>query len=98
MLLYPEVQRKAQAEIDAVVGSSRLPDFSDRPQLPYISAILKEVFRWHAVAPQGTMPHAGAVGIVMVRRDMQDFIGQTNNKPPGLWDTVSLSGSGLTCW
>jgi hypothetical protein len=31
MVLYPEVQRKAQAEIDAVVGKDRLPDFGDRP-------------------------------------------------------------------
>ena len=51
MILYPEVQRKAQAEIDQVVGSSRLPDYSDRDALPYVLAVLKEVLRWHPVAP-----------------------------------------------
>lgn len=45
MLLYPEVQRKAQAEVDRVVGRDRLPDFSDEGSLPYVSAIVKEVLR-----------------------------------------------------
>ena len=53
MALYPEVQKKAQAEIDAVVGPSRLPDFDDRPSLPYINAIVKELMRWHPVTPLG---------------------------------------------
>jgi Cytochrome P450 len=56
MVLYPEVQRKAQAEIDAVVGKDRLPAFEDRPLLPYVSAILEEALRWHPVLPLGT-PH-----------------------------------------
>ena len=54
MVLYPEVQKKAQAEIDAVVGSNRLPDFHDRPSLPYINAIVKESSRWNIVAPLGS--------------------------------------------
>ena len=45
MALYPEVQKKAQAEIDAVVGQNRLPDFHDRPSLPYTNAIVKESSR-----------------------------------------------------
>ena len=53
MALYPEVQRAAHAEIDAVLGDSRLPDFSDEDELPYVSAVLKEVLRWHPVAPLG---------------------------------------------
>jgi cytochrome P450 len=53
MTLYPEVQRKAQAEIDRVVGNSRLPDYSDQDELPYIDAVLKEVLRWHPVTPLG---------------------------------------------
>ncbi|KAF8815532.1 cytochrome P450 [Phlegmacium glaucopus] len=51
MALYPEVQRKAQAELDAVVGPNRLPDFEDRPSLPYINAIVKESMRWNLVLP-----------------------------------------------
>ena len=53
MALYPDVQRKAQAEIDAVIGPNRLPDFEDRPSLPYINAVVKEVMRWHSVIPLG---------------------------------------------
>ena len=53
MALYPEVQKKAQAEIDIVVGSNRFPDFHDRPSLPYINAIVKELSRWNLVGPLG---------------------------------------------
>ena len=55
MLLYPEVQKKAQAEIDAVVGPNRLPDFHDRPYLPYINAVVKESSRWNLVLPLGKL-------------------------------------------
>lgn len=54
MCLYPEVQEKAQAEVLAVVGVDRLPEFSDRINLPYINAILLEVIRWQPVASIGT--------------------------------------------
>lgn len=45
MILYPDAQRKAQAEIDAIVGHDRLPDFSDEKLLPYVGALVKEVMR-----------------------------------------------------
>jgi hypothetical protein len=54
MVLYPEVQRKAQEEIDSVVGKDRLPDFGDQPLLPYVNAILEEALCWHPVVPLGT--------------------------------------------
>ncbi len=53
MLLYPDIQAKAQAEIDAVIGSDRLPRFDDREHLPYANALALEVTRWHTVAPTG---------------------------------------------
>ena len=56
MTLFPEVQRKAQDEIDRVVGNDRLPGFEDRDQLPYVDAIVKEVLRWHPIGPMG-LPH-----------------------------------------
>ena len=55
MVLYPEVQKKAQAEIDAVVGTSRLPTLDDKKDLPYITACMKELLRWHVSAPQGEL-------------------------------------------
>ncbi|KAG6888160.1 hypothetical protein C0995_010171 [Termitomyces sp. Mi166 len=45
MLLYPECQIKAQEEIDRVIGSSRLPEFSDRESLPYVESVLQETQR-----------------------------------------------------
>ncbi|KAG6873902.1 hypothetical protein C0995_009681 [Termitomyces sp. Mi166 len=53
MTLNPEVMKKAQAEIDSVVGSDRLPTLEDRQCLPYLDALTKEVFRWNVVAPIG---------------------------------------------
>ncbi|RDX53565.1 cytochrome P450 [Lentinus brumalis] len=54
--LNPEVQRKAQAQLDAIVGPGRLPEHADRSNLPYITAIVKECLRWHPVLPFG-VPH-----------------------------------------
>jgi cytochrome P450 len=45
LLLYPDVQRRAQAEIDAVVGRDRLPSLNDRPKMPYMEAIVLESVR-----------------------------------------------------
>ncbi|KAJ7021454.1 cytochrome P450 [Mycena alexandri] len=56
MLKHPDVQRKAQAELDAVIGHGHLPELGDAPALPYVSAIVKEVLRWENVAPIG-IPH-----------------------------------------
>ncbi|KAJ8593655.1 cytochrome P450 [Rhizopogon salebrosus TDB-379] len=57
MALHPEVQAKAQADIDRVVGKDRLPDFSDRAALPYLDAITRETHRWHPVFPM-SIPHS----------------------------------------
>ncbi|PPQ82698.1 hypothetical protein CVT24_004307 [Panaeolus cyanescens] len=57
MILYPEVQMKAQAKLDRVVGKERLPSVSDRPNLPYIRSIMAEVYRWAPAGPL-SVPHA----------------------------------------
>ncbi|KAL7914398.1 cytochrome P450 [Trichoderma velutinum] len=51
MILYPDVQRKAQEEIDRVVGPDRLPTRDDQEKLPYINAIVKESLRFFPVTP-----------------------------------------------
>ncbi|KAA1466861.1 CyP450 monooxygenase [Dentipellis sp. KUC8613] len=56
MCLFPEAQRKAQAEIDAVIGTDRLPEFGDEASLPYVDALVKEVLRWRQVVPLA-IPH-----------------------------------------
>jgi cytochrome P450 len=54
MSLYPEVQARAQAEMDQVVGRVRLPSWEDHDSLPYLEALVKEVLRWNPVAPLGS--------------------------------------------
>ena len=54
MIMFPEVLKKAQAEVDAVVGHERLPTMQDHEALPYVSAICKELLRWNVVVPLGT--------------------------------------------
>jgi hypothetical protein len=56
MVIYPEIQKLAQAEIDAVVGQDRFPTFEDKDKLPYIGALTLELLRWAPVSPQG-QPH-----------------------------------------
>jgi cytochrome P450 len=51
--LFPEVQAKAQAEIEAVIGNDRLPSFQDQKSLPYIDALVKELYRWLPIVPLG---------------------------------------------
>ncbi|KAG1840272.1 cytochrome P450 [Suillus subalutaceus] len=58
MVIYPEVQKLAQAEIDAVVGQDRFPTFEDRDKLPYVQALALELLRWAPVSPQGLPHHA----------------------------------------
>ncbi|KAI0066611.1 cytochrome P450 [Artomyces pyxidatus] len=57
LVLHPEVQTRAQAEVDAATGGKRLPTFEDRPQMPYVDAVCKELLRWNLVAPSA-VPHA----------------------------------------
>ena len=53
MSLYPSVQAKVHAELDAVVGPDRLPDFTDRDSLIYLDAVVKEAMRWMPPTPVG---------------------------------------------
>lgn len=57
MVLYPEVQKKAQLELDNLCGTKRLPNIDDWDSLPYIRACVKEALRWMPTAILG-MPHA----------------------------------------
>ena len=56
MTLYPEIQQRAQEEIDCVVGTQRLPAIGDRANLPYLECIIREVYRWNPASPL-SVPH-----------------------------------------
>lgn len=66
MLYAPEVQERAQKELDRVTAGSRLPTFSDSASLPYIEAVVKELLRWECVVPLG-LPHVTRVDDVSGR-------------------------------
>lgn len=51
ILAFPDAQRKAQEEIDRVVGSDRAPEFDDLERMPYMQALLKETHRFRPNAP-----------------------------------------------
>lgn len=56
MGMHPEIQKKAQLELEEIVGLNRLPAFEDFRSLPYIHAIYLECMRWLPVAPIA-VPH-----------------------------------------
>ena len=77
LALHPEIQRKAHAEIDAIVGDDRSPVWEDIKQLRYINMILKEGQRWRPVAPLG-FPHAlgqgeSQLGVHTIQKEYTHF-------------------------
>lgn len=58
MVLYPQTLKRAQAEIDELLGreGSAMPTFIHMEHLPYCFALVKEVLRWMPAAPGG-FPH-----------------------------------------
>ncbi|KAJ7896557.1 cytochrome P450 [Mycena leptocephala] len=57
MVLHPQSQIRAQNEIDSVVGMSRLPNFGDRENLPYVECVLQETLRYTPLLPPVGLPH-----------------------------------------
>ncbi|KAF8217749.1 cytochrome P450 [Mycena galopus ATCC 62051] len=82
MALNPDVQDRAHAELDALLAQSkslRLPTFKDKAQLPYVSAIVKEVWRWNPSVPLG-LPH-------VVTQD-DEYRGYTIEKGSIVWANI----------
>ncbi|KIJ07390.1 hypothetical protein PAXINDRAFT_121055 [Paxillus involutus ATCC 200175] len=80
MLQNLDVQKRAQAEIDEVVGLDRLPNFDDRPHLPYVEAVLRETLRLYPVVPL-------AVAHATVSDDVFEgyFIPKGSTVVPNIW-------------
>uniref|UniRef100_A0A3P9CTN5 Cytochrome P450 2J2-like n=1 Tax=Maylandia zebra TaxID=106582 RepID=A0A3P9CTN5_9CICH len=51
MIFYPDIQERVQAEIDAVIGSSRQPSMTDRENMPYTDAVIHEIQRMGNIIP-----------------------------------------------
>ncbi|OAG35272.1 hypothetical protein AYO21_10543 [Fonsecaea monophora] len=58
MILFPDVQKKAQEEIDQVIGAECMPSWEDRERLPYIRAVVEETLRWAPSPISGAVPHS----------------------------------------
>ncbi|KAI3549254.1 hypothetical protein CABS02_08082 [Colletotrichum abscissum] len=56
-MYFPHVLAKAQSVIDGAIGRDRLPTFDDISRIPYITAMIREAFRWRTVAPVA-IPHS----------------------------------------
>ncbi|KAL5117971.1 hypothetical protein ACEQ8H_004116 [Pleosporales sp. CAS-2024a] len=81
MLLFPDVARNAQEELDRVCGE-RLPSLEDEPNLPYIRGCIKESLRWMPTAILG-VPHA------VIRDD--EYMGYKIPKGAGvMWNVWSV--------
>lgn len=85
MIQHPEELKKLQAEIEFVVGASRLPTFEDLPQLPRLRAVVKEVLRWRPVTAGG-IPHMSTKDDTYVLDDGTTyFIPAGTNIHPNQW-------------
>ena len=73
MALYPDVQARAQEEIDHVIRKDRLPKVTDRANLKYVDCVLREVMRLNPVSPLGECPSGAPIllspGIQLFRID-----------------------------
>lgn len=56
LTMNPEIQKKVQDEIDAVIGAERLPSYNDRTKMPYTEATIMEVYRMSSAIPL-SIPH-----------------------------------------
>ncbi|KAF8595453.1 cytochrome P450 [Ceratobasidium sp. AG-I] len=67
MVLYPEVQARARAEIDSVLkDGDRLPELSDKESMPYINCVIKEVLRWQSILPMGERSTCSVQSIIIL--------------------------------
>ncbi|EFY85037.1 Cytochrome P450 [Metarhizium acridum CQMa 102] len=92
MILFPHVQRKAQEEIDSVLGPHQLPAASDRERLPYVDALVKEAYRWSPAIPLG-LAHATSEEVLEPRNERDprlDVFGYGRRLCPGRYvgDTI----------
>ena len=101
MVLHPEIQKKAQAEIDRVIPDDRVPDVSDSDRLPYVMSIIKETQRWRPIVGIG-VPHQLSEGQCKCRledelgSDMSQMYGWTISYFPTVRCCYSMCGDCIT--
>nr|ACJ71248.1 cytochrome P450 family 1 subfamily D polypeptide 1 [Danio rerio] len=90
LIKFPNIQDKIVQEIDNQVGMDRLPQFKDRPNMPYTEAFINEVFR-HASYMPFTIPHCTTENVTLngyfIPKDTCVFINQYQvNHDIEIWD------------
>ncbi|KAH0939957.1 hypothetical protein HID58_007418 [Brassica napus] len=90
ILNNPEIMKRAQQELDEVVGKDKIVEESHIPELPYILAIMKETLRLHTVAPL-LNPHrpsqTTAVSGFTIPKDSKIFINVwAIHRNPDVWE------------
>ena len=91
--MHPGIQKKAQAAVDKVVGKDRIPEVADKESLPYITAIMKEIFRWHNILPLSKLLY-DAVDVTRLTFYPQCLI--ASPRTTSIEATMYLLG--LQCW
>nr|XP_009858581.1 cytochrome P450 1A1-like [Ciona intestinalis] len=89
MMHFKECQRKIHAELDSVIGPGELPHISDRRRLPYLEAVMHEIFR-HSTFTSTTIPHVTTQDTVLdghfIPKGILVFINQFGaNHDPNHW-------------
>jgi len=95
MVQHPDVQFKARAEIDRVIGRDRLPTFEDRHSLPYVESVYREMMRMHPPVPLGMRyfqgPHISYDFVGVPHVSVKDDFYQGYHIPKGcknFWSSV----------
>jgi cytochrome P450 len=90
MILYPDLQKKIQQEMDEVVGRNHLPSLQDIPNLHWLQATVCELIRHSSFLPVA-MPHSATRNTVLqgyeIRKDTVVFLNLYRiNRDPTVWD------------
>eukprot|EP01018_Ginkgo_biloba_P025598 Gb_27512 [translate_table: standard] len=90
LILNPEKLKKAQAELEEIVGCNRKVEECDTERLPYLQAVVKEVFRLHPAAPF-LIPHRAEncceIGGFFIPKNAQIIVNVwAIGRDPGIWN------------
>ena len=88
----PEIMRKAQQELEEVVGKDKIVEESHIHKLPYLYAVMKEVLRLHPALPL-LVPHCPSetctVGGYTIPKGARVFVNVWEvHRDPSVWENA----------